>query len=108
MFGSLMFWPFMALCLVALEHVIHDSITQLLGFDWLTLLGTSSTSIILSRVLMFFSMFFLFWLSGRTSSLLWDDLTDFKRATLRFRMNTTKRQNLRGALKILHEEMDKL
>ena len=108
MFGSLMFWPFMALGLVALEHAIHDSITQLLGFDWLTLLGTSSTSIILSRVLMFFSMFFLFWLSGRTSSLLWDDLTDFKRATLRFRMNTTKRQNLRGALKILHEEMDKL
>ncbi|MAI40787.1 MAG: hypothetical protein CMA09_05775 [Euryarchaeota archaeon] len=108
MFGSLMFWPFMALGIVFIEYFNHDTVIELLGFDWLVLFGNSSTHIVLARVVMFLLIFPLFWLSGRTSSLLWDDWCDVKRALRRFRMNSTKRQNLRGALNILHEEMDKL
>ena len=49
-----------------------------------------------------------FWLSGRTSTLLWDDWCDFRRALRRLKLDKTNRQNLRGALNNLHAEMDKL
>lgn len=108
MFGSLMFWPFMALGLLGLEHLNHEAVVSLLGFDWLTFIGTTTLHQNLARAAFTLALFPLFWLSGRTSTLLWDDWCDFKRALRRFRFNSTKRQNLRGALKILHLEMDKL
>jgi len=108
MFGSLMFWPFMALGLLGLEHLNHEAIVSLLGFDWLTFIGTTTLHQNLARAAFTLTLFPLFWLCGRTSTLLWDDWCDLKRALRRFRFNSTKRQNLRGALKILHSEMDKL
>jgi hypothetical protein len=108
MFGSLMFWPFMALGLLGLEHLNHEAVVSLLGFDWLTFIGTANLHQNLARAVFVLAAFPFFWLCGRTSTLLWDDWCDLKRALRRFRFNSTKRQNLRGALKILHSEMDKL
>jgi len=72
------------------------------------LYGSTSLHHTLAMVTFFFALFPCFWLSGRTSALLWDDWCDFSRAIRRLRFNATNRQNLRGALKILNEEMDKL
>ena len=57
MFGSLMFWPFMALGILFIEYFNHDTVIELLGFDWLVLFGNSSTHIVLARVVMFLSIF---------------------------------------------------
>ena len=108
MFGSLMFWPFMALGIMGIENMFHSSVESLIGFDWHTLYGSTSLHHTLAMVTFFFALFPCFWLSGRTSALLWDDWCDFSRAIRRLRFNATNRQNLRGALKILNEEMDKL
>ena len=108
MFGSLMFWPFMIFGILAIEHFNHGEVVSLLGFDWYTSFGTSNAHRYLATAVVSIALLPFFWLSGRTTSLLWDDWCDFKRAMRRFRFNTTKRQNLRGALKILHAEMDKL
>ena len=108
MFGSLMFWPFMALGIMGIEHMYHSSVESLIGFDWHTLYGSTSLHHTLAKVTFFFALFPCFWLSGRTSALLWDDWCDFSRAIRRLRFNSINRQNLRGALKILNEEMDKL
>lgn len=108
MFGSLMFWPFMILGLLAIEHVNHETLVSVLGFDWLNIIGISSLHQNFARMLFMLAVLPCFWLCGRTSTLLWDDWCDLKRAMRRFRFNSTKRQNLRGALKILHSEMDKL
>jgi len=108
MFGSLMFWPFMALGIMGVESMYHSSVESMLGFDWYVLFGTTSLHQILAMVVFYLSLFPCFWFSGRTSALFWDDWCDFKQTIRRLRFNATNRQNLRGALKILNEEMDKL
>ena len=108
MFGSLMFWPFMAFGLLGIEGMYHSSVESFIGFDWHLIYGTSSWHLSLAKATFVLAMFPCFWLSGRTSALFWDDWCDFTRAVRRMRFNKTSRQNLRGALKILHDEMDKL
>ncbi len=108
MFGSLMFWPFMALGALGIEHMFHDSVESFLGFDWYSIYGSSSLHETAAMATFFFGLFPCFWLSGRTSALLWDDWCDFHRALRRLRFNKTNRQNLRGALKNIHAEMNQL
>ena len=108
MFGSLMFWPFMAFGLLGVEGMYHSSVESIIGFDWHLIYGTSSWQLGLAKATFVLAMLPCFWLSGRTSALFWDDWCDFTRAVRRIRFNKTSRQNLRGALKILHDEMDKL
>jgi hypothetical protein len=108
MFGSLMFWPFMALGGLGIEHMYHDSVESLIGFDWYSIYGSSSLHVTAAMGTFLVALPPCFWLSGRTSTLLWDDWCDFQRALRRLRFNKTNRQNLRGALKNLHAEMDKL
>lgn len=108
MFGSLMFWPFMALGLLGIENMYHASVETLIGFDWHSIYGVSSLHQNLAKVSFVLAMLPCFWLSGRTSALFWDDWSDFTRAIRRIRFNKTSRQNLRGSLKILHDEMDRL
>lgn len=108
MFGSLMFWPFMALGLLGIENMYHSSVESIIGFDWHMVYGDSSVQQTLAKFTFVLGILPCFWLSGRTSALFWDDWCDFKRAVRRIRFNKTSRQNLRGSLKVLHEEMDKL
>ncbi|MFQ3317817.1 MAG: hypothetical protein ACI8T6_001257, partial [Candidatus Poseidoniaceae archaeon] len=108
MFGSLMLWPFMALGALGIEHMNHDSVELLIGFDWYSIYGATSLHETAARVTFLFALMPCFWLSGRTSALLWDDWCDLQRALRRLRFNKTNRQNLRGALKSIHAEMNKL
>jgi len=108
MFGSLMFWPFMALGAVGIEHMFHDSVISAIDFDWYSIYGQSSLHQAAAKVSFFFALLPAFWFSGRTSALFWDDWCDFQRALRRLRFNKTHRQNLRGALKNIHAEMDQL
>lgn len=108
MFGSLMFWPFMALGALGIEHMNHDSVESLLGFDWYSIYGSSSLHVTAAMGTFLVALLPCFWFSGRTSTLLWDDWCDFQRALRRLKFNKTNSQNLRGALKNLHTEMDKL
>ena len=108
MFGSLMFWPFMALGALGIEHMYHDSVESLIGFDWHSIYGSSSLHMTAAMGTFLLALFPCFWLSGRTSVLLWDDWCDFQRALRRLKFDKTNRQNLRGALKNLHAEMDEL
>jgi len=108
MFGSLMFWPFMALGALGIEHMYHDSVESAIGFDWYSMYGTSPLHEAIAMATFFLALLPCFWLSGRTSSLLWDDWCDFQRTLRRLRFNKTNRQNLRGSLKSLHAEMDQL
>jgi len=108
MFGSLMFWPFMALGALGIEHMYHGSVESLLGFDWYSIYGSTFLHKTAAMVTFLFALLPFFWLSGRTSALLWDDWCDFQRAIRRLRFNKTSRQNLRGALKNIHAEMNQL
>ena len=108
MFGSLMFWPFMALGALGIENMYHDSVESFIGFDWHVMYGSSSLHVTAAMGTFLIALLPCFWLSGRTSTLLWDDWCDFRRALRRLKLDKTNRQNLRGALNNLHAEMDKL
>ena len=108
MFGSLMLWPFMALGALGIEYMNHDSVENLIGFDWYSIYGATLLHETAAKVTFLFALMPCFWFSGRTSALLWDDWCDFQRALRRLRFNKTNRQNLRGALKNIHSEMNKL
>ena len=108
MFGSLMFWPLLTILAVWLAVSNASSITDLIGFDWLAVYGESQVHTVLAIGTFALSLLPLYWFSGRVWSKFWDDLVDFKRFFLRLNTRGTQRQNIRGALKNLHGEMDKM
>ena len=108
MFGSLMFWPLLTILAVWLAVSNASSITDLIGFDWLAVYGESQVNTALAIGTFALSLLPLYWFSGRVWSKFWDDLVDFKRFFLRLNTRGTQRQNIRGALKNLHGEMDKM
>ena len=108
MFGSLMFWPLLTILAVWLAVSNASSITDLIGLDWLTVYGESQVHTVLAIGTFALSLMPIYWFSGRVWSKFWDDLVDFKRFFLRLNTRGTQRQNIRGALKNLHGEMDKM
>ena len=107
MFGSLMFWPLLTILAVWLSVSNASSLTDLIGFDWLAVYGESQVATLLAVGTLAVSLFPIYWFSGRVWSKFWDDLVDFKRFLLRMNTRGAQRQNIRGALKNLHGEMDK-
>ena len=108
MFGSLMFWPLLTILAVWLSVSNASSLTDLIGFDWLAVYGESQVATLLAVGTLAASLFPIYWFSGRVWSKFWDDLVDFKRFLLRMNTRGAQRQNIRGALKNLHGEMDKM
>ena len=108
MFGSLMFWPLLTILAVWLSVSNASSLTDLIGFDWLAVYGESQVATLLAVGTLAVSLFPIYWFSGRVWSKFWDDLVDFKRFLLRMNTRGAQRQNIRGALKNLHGEMDKM
>ena len=107
MFGSLMFWPLLTILAVWLSVSNASSLTDLIGFDWLAVYGESQVARLLAVGTLAISLFPIYWFSGRVWSKFWDDLVDFKRFLIRMNTRGAQRQNIRGALKNLHGEMDK-
>lgn len=108
MFGSLMFWPLLTILAVWFAVSNVSSLTELLGFDWLSVYGGDKIHAMLAAGTLALSLLPIYWLSGRVWSKFWDDLVDFKRFLLRMNTRGAQRQNIRGALKNLHGEMDKM
>ena len=108
MFGSLMFWPLLTILAVWLAVNNASSLTNLIGFDWLAVYGESQMHTLLAIGTLALSLLPIYWFSGRVWSKFWDDLVDFKRFLLRMNTRGAQRQNIRGALKNLHGEMDKM
>ena len=108
MFGSLMFWPLLTILAVWLAVSNASSLTDLIGIDWLAVYGESQIHTLLAIGTLAFSLLPIYWFSGRVWSKFWDDLVDFKRFLLRMNTRGAQRQNIRGALKNLHGEMDKM
>ena len=108
MFGSLMFWPLLTILAVWLSVSTASSLIDLIGFDWLAVYGESQVATLLAVGTLAASLFPIYWFSGRVWSKFWDDLVDFKRFLLRMNTRGAQRQNIRGALKNLHGEMDKM
>ena len=108
MFGSLMFWPLLTILAVWFAVSNVSSLTELIGFDWLSVYGGDKIHELLAMGTFALSLLPTYWLSGRVWSKFWDDLVDFKRFLLRMNTRGAQRQNIRGALKNLHGEMDKM
>jgi len=108
MFGSLMFWPLLTILAVWLAVNSASSLTDLIGFDWLAVYGESQMHTLFAIGTLALSLLPIYWFSGRVWSKFWDDLVDFKRFLLRMNTRGAQRQNIRGALKNLHGEMDKM
>ena len=108
MFGSLMFWPLLTILAVWFAVSNVSSLTELIGFDWLSVYGGDKIHAMLAVGTLALSLLPIYWLSGRVWSKFWDDLVDFKRFLLRMNTRGAQRQNIRGALKNLHGEMDKM
>ena len=108
MFGSLMFWPLLTILAVWLAVSNVSSLTDLIGFDWLAVYGEGQIHEMLAIATLALSLLPIYWFSGRVWSKFWDDLVDFKRFLLRINTRGAQRQNIRGALKNLHGEMDKM
>ena len=108
MFGSLMFWPLLTILAVWLAVSNVSSLTDLIGFDWLAMYGEGQIHEMLAIATLALSLLPIYWFSGRVWSKFWDDLVDFKRFLLRINTRGAQRQNIRGALKNLHGEMDKM
>ena len=108
MFGSLMFWPLLTILAVWLAVSNVSSLTDLIGFDWLAVYGERQIHEMLAIATLALSLLPIYWFSGRVWSKFWDDLVDFKRFLLRINTRGAQRQNIRGALKNLHGEMDKM
>ncbi len=108
MFGSLMFWPLLTILAVWLAVSNVSSLTDLIGFDWLAVYGEGQIHEMLAIATLALSLLLIYWFSGRVWSKFWDDLVDFKRFLLRINTRGAQRQNIRGALKNLHGEMDKM
>ncbi len=108
MFGSLMFWPLLTILAVWFAVSNVSSLTELIGFDWLSVYGGDKIHELLAMGTFALSLLPTYWMSGRVWSKFWDDLVDFKRFLLRMNTRGAQRQNIRGALKNLHGEMDKM
>ena len=108
MFGSLMFWPLLTILAVWFAASNVSSLTELIGFNWLSVFGGDKIHELLAMGTLALSLLPTYWLSGRVWSKFWDDLVDFKRFLLRMNTRGAQRQNIRGALKNLHGEMDKM
>lgn len=108
MFGSLMFWPLLTILAVWFAASNVSSLTELIGFNWLSVYGGDKIHELLAMGTLALSLLPTYWLSGRVWSKFWDDLVDFKRFLLRMNTRGAQRQNIRGALKNLHGEMDKM
>ena len=108
MFGSLMFWPLLTILAVWFAASNVSSLTELIGFNWLSVYGGDKIHELLAMGTFALSLLPTYWLSGRVWSKFWDDLVDFKRFLLRMNTRGAQRQNIRGALKNLHGEMDKM
>jgi type III secretory pathway component EscU len=75
-----------------------DAISKIAGLDIFTTIGTSQAEIIAAMAMIWLGIIILFFISGYSCAATWDDWISFKKAITRLRMSKVTRQNLRGYL----------
>ena len=108
MFGSLIIWPLAATIIVLIGYFQETNISSLVGFNWTEIFGSGPLFNILSIGIFWLVCFPAFWLSGKLGSLAWDDYTYLRNFVRRRTVSKADRQNLKGLMKILAQEIRKI
>tara|TARA_B100000900_G_scaffold52508_3_gene38822 strand:- start:17271 stop:18902 length:1632 start_codon:yes stop_codon:yes gene_type:complete len=108
MFGSLIIWPLASAVVVLVACLQESNLANLTGFEWTEILGSGVLPNILTVGLFWIICFPLFWLSGKLGSLAWDDYTYLRNFARRRFMPKADRQNLKGLMKTLTDEIKKM
>ena len=98
LFGSLLAWPIAATAILSQMYSNSDAISKIAGLDIFTTIGTSQAELIVTMAMIWLGIIILFFISGHSCAATWDDWTSFKKAVTRLRMSKVTRQNLRGCL----------
>ena len=98
LFGSALGWPIIASALLAAMYSKSNEISGIIGLDIFTFIGTTQLDMAITMAILWVSTIFSFFASGHICARTWDDWTDFKKAITRLRMSKVTRQNLRGYL----------
>ena len=101
MFGSLIIWPIMASVLVFLGIVFQSEIHQVIGVDWITLLGETGVMKTVSFIIAYIASLILFLISANTFSFGWDVFVDLRKFTSRKRIGRRIAPELEKLLSLL-------
>ena len=108
MFGSLLIWPIASTIAVVIAALQEARISEIIDLDWTNMLGDGAFFNFIMFCVAWLFFMPLFWISGRLSSLAWDDYTYFRKFVIRLRMKKSTRQNLKALLNNIHEEIQKI
>ena len=108
MFGSLLIWPIASTIAVVIAALQEARISEIIDLDWTNMLGEGAFFNFIMFCVAWLFFMPLFWISGRLSSLAWDDYTYFRKFVIRLRMKKSTRQNLKALLNNIHEEIQKI
>jgi hypothetical protein len=75
-----------------------NEISNIINLDIFTWIGSTQLDLAITMAIIWISIIFSFFLSGHICARTWDDWIDFKKAITRLRMTKVTRQNLRGYL----------
>jgi len=98
LFGSILTWPIAATAILSQMYTNSDAISKIAGLDIFTTIGTTQVEIIAAMVIIWFGIIISFFISGYICVSTWDDWINFKKAISRLKMSKVTRQNLRGYL----------
>jgi hypothetical protein len=101
MFGSVMIWPFSAIVGLWLIWLYEHDISSILSVDILMFAGNEVGSL----AVLYFSMFLLFWSSGRMFGFWWDGYVDARRAVSRLTAGRAYAQRLEERLRSLTSDL---
>ena len=98
LFGSVFGWPIIASAILVAMYSNSTEISNIINLDIFTYIGTTQLDLVITMAIIWISTIFSFFISGHICARTWDDWTDFKKAIIRLRMSKVTRQNLRGYL----------
>jgi hypothetical protein len=98
LFGSILAWPIAASVALSLMYSNSNEISNVVGYDIFGIIGNTQIELFATMALLWIGIHVLFFISGHICARTWDDWSDLKKAIIRLRMSKVKRQNLRGYL----------
>jgi 1-acyl-sn-glycerol-3-phosphate acyltransferase len=98
LFGSILAWPIAASVILSLMLSNSNEISEIIEYDIFSMIGNTQIELFATMVIIWIGLLFLFFISGHICARTWDDWSDFKKAITRLRMSKVTRQNLRGYL----------
>jgi len=94
MFGSMLWWPILATVLTIISVIYSSNINNLVGVDFLTVLGGEIWQQTIAVIVTWILLIFLFWLSAVSFATGWDAVADFARWNRRLKTNSLVKEDL--------------